>query len=315
MALLVYAAAASHTAQLVRTPDKLRPSQREAIYGGLEQIRMHLANSRPNVLVIFGTDHYQSFHLDNMPAFCIAIGQATETFGDAGVPLARYGMHEVFSRFLASFVLEAGIDVATSRRLKLDHAFASPLHFVLPKADVPVVPIVINTIAPPLAPAQRSYLLGRAVGAAITSYPQDLRVAVLGTGGLSHWVPIPHPDQPGDEQDAEILEQMIAGHDDPSRLTRLLLPRIARLSDANEARIAEDFDREVIEMLAEGRASELALRSTQWIDDHGGGGGQEIRNWLAVAGATGDGHATLLAYEPVVPWLTGIAMMEWDTRR
>lgn len=312
MAQLVYAAAASHTAQLVRTPDKLAQVQRDAVYSGLEQIRLNLENSRPDVLVVFGADHFQSFHLDNMPAFCIGIGKDTETFGDAGVPLARYPMHESFAHHLAGAVLGAGIDVATSRRLRLDHAFASPLHFVLPQADIPLVPIVINSIAAPLAPLQRSYLLGRAVAVAISSWSGDLRVAVLGTGGLSHWVPIPHPDHPRDGSDAEIIEQMISGQDDPSRMTRLLLPRIARASDAGDAHIGEDFDREVIALLASGRASELAQRSTSWVDEHGGGGGQEIRNWLAVAGASADSPATLLAYEPVVPWLTGIAMMEWD---
>lgn len=312
MAHLVYAGAASHTAQLVRAADKLAPAQRDAVYGSLDRMRLRLARSRPDVLVVFGTDHYQSFHLDNMPAFCVGMGRDVETFGDAGVPVARFAIHAGLARFIAGFVLESGIDTATSRRLKLDHAFASPLYFVLPQADVPLVPIVVNAIAAPLAPPLRAYQLGRAVGAAIAAFPEDCRVAVLGTGGLSHWVPIPDADQPLDGPDAEIMEQMISGRDDPGGMPRLLLPRIARMSDANNARVAEDFDREVIKMVTSGRASELAMRTTAWIQEHGGGGGQEIRTWLAVAGAAADQPARLLGYEPVVPWLTGIAAIEWE---
>lgn len=312
MARLVYAAAASHTAQLIRAADKLSDEQRGIVYGCFDQIRQNLVDCRPDVLVVFGTDHYQGFHLDNMPAFCVGIGRATETFGDAGVPVSRYGIHQGLARFIAGHVLESGLDVATSRRLKLDHAFASPLHLVLRQSELPLVPIVVNAIAAPLAPPMRSRLLGQAVGAAIRDFPAECRVAVLGTGGLSHWVPIPDADQAPDGPNAELIEQMISGRNDPDRMLRLLLPRIASMSDANNARVAEDFDREVIAMLSNRRAAELAQRSSGWIQEHGGGGGQEIRTWLAVAGAAGDSAARLLGYAPVVPWLTGIAAMEWD---
>lgn len=311
MAQLVYAGGLAHTAQMVRTPHKLKDAQRNAVFGALDKMRQHLVQSRPDLLVIFGSDHFESFHLDNMPAFCIGMGRHTQTRGDAGVPVASFEMHEPFSRFLAAFLLDAGVDVATSRKLKLDHAFASPLHFLVPNADIPLVPIMINTNAAPLAPLRSAHRLGRAVGAAIAAFPDDLRVAALGTGGLSHWLPIPDADHPQDSADLEIIEQMISGRDHPGRMQELLLARVAHISDMNNARIGEDFDREVIDLLASGRGAELARRSTQWVAENGGNGGQEIRNWLAVGATASDSKAELLSYEAVVPWLTGIAMMEW----
>lgn len=311
MAQLIYAAGLAHTAQMVRAPQKLNAAQHNAVYGALDKMHQHLTDSRPDLLVIFGSDHFASFHLDNMPAFCIGIGNHTETLGDAGVPAAGFEMHEPFCRFLASFLLDAGIDIATSRKLKLDHAFASPLHFLVPNANIPLVPIMINTNAAPLAPLRRAHQLGSVVGTAISAFPGDTRVAVLGTGGLSHWLPIPNADYPQAHSDLEIIEQMISGRDHPGRMLELLLPRITHLSNMNNARIGEDFDREVINLLACGRATELALRTTQWVEENGGNGGQEIRNWLAVAGATGNCKAELLSYEAIVPWMTGIAMMEW----
>jgi 2,3-dihydroxyphenylpropionate 1,2-dioxygenase len=312
MAQLIFAGALAHTAQMVRTPHKLDAAQRHAVFGALDTMRQRLVDSRPDLLVIFGSDHFQSFHLDNMPAFCIGIGSHTETFGDAGVPAASFDMHDSFCRFLAGYLLDAGIDVATSRRLKLDHAFASPLHFLLPEANIPLVPVMVNTIAAPLAPLRRAHQLGTAVGRAIATFSDDLRVAVLGTGGLSHWLPIPDPDRPQNPSDAEIIEQMISGRDNPGRMQELLLPRINRMSEMNNARIGEQFDREVIDLLVSGRGAELALRTTQWVEENGGGGGQEIRNWLAAAGAAGDCKAELLSYQAVVPWMTGIALMEWQ---
>jgi 2,3-dihydroxyphenylpropionate 1,2-dioxygenase len=135
---------------------------------------------------------------------------------------------------------------------------------------------------------------------------------VLGTGGLSHALPIPHPDAPPFAGDAELRAQMLDGRADPQRLTRLLVERIKRVGDSGAKRFNEDFDREVIDALRRGAAGELAERSSEWIAEQGGNGGQEVRNWLAVAAATRDRPAELLAYEAVQPWLTGMAFMKWQ---
>lgn len=313
MAEIVFAAAVGHTAQMVRAVDRLTDAQRESMYGALEKLRQELRRAAPDALIVFGGDHYNTFFLDNMPSLCIGLGDRTETCGDGGVP--RYEnvpLHGALGRELAEGLLSRGFDLAVSRRMRLDHGFACPLHFLTPSMDVPVVPLLINTIAPPLAPPRRAFDLGAAIGDLVRDSGAAARVAVLGTGGLSHALPIPHPDAPAFPGDAELRMQMLDGRADPQRLTRLLVDRIKRVGDTGAKRFNEEFDREVIDLLCRGAGRELADRSSDWIAEHGGNGGQEIRNWLAVAAATRNCRADLLAYEAVQPWLTGMAFMQWQ---
>lgn len=311
MAELVFAAAVGHTAQMVRSADLLSEQQRETVYGALGRLRRELREADPDAIVVFGGDHYNSFFLDNMPSVCIGLGDRTDTWGDGGVPKYEVPLHGPLGSQLAGQLLDRGFDLSVSRRMRLDHGFACPLHFLAPEMDRRIVPILINTIAPPLAPPRRAYELGRVIGDLVRSSTLAQRVAVLGTGGLSHSLPIPHPDDPVAESEQTLRSQMLDGRQDPSKLTRLLIERIKRVGDSGEVRFSEDFDRQVLAALSRGAAPEFAARSSSWIALHGGNGGQEIRNWLAVAGATGDCPAEILAYEAIQPWLTGIAFMRW----
>lgn len=311
MAELVFAAAVGHTAQLVRSADLLSEHQRETVYGALERLRRELREADPDAIVVFGGDHYNSFFLDNMPSVCIGVGNRTDTWGDGGVPKYEVPLHGPLGFQLAEQLLDHGFDLSVSRRMRLDHGFACPLHFLAPEMDRRIVPILINTIAPPLAPPRRAYELGRVLGDLVRSSTAAQRVAVLGTGGLSHSLPIPHPDDPVAENEQTLRSQMLDGRQDPSKLTQLLIERIKRVGDSGEVRFSEAFDRQVLAALCRGAAPQLAARSSSWIAQHGGNGGQEIRNWLAVAGAVRDLSAEILAYEAIQPWLTGMAFMRW----
>jgi len=70
----------------------------------------------------------------------------------------------------------------------VDHAFTLPMALLYPdqKWPVKVVPVCINTVQFPLPSARRCYALGEAVGRAVASWDSDAKVAILGTGGLSH---------------------------------------------------------------------------------------------------------------------------------
>lgn len=311
MAELVFAAAVGHTAQMVRSVNLLSDHQRETVYGALERLRHDLREANPDAIVVFGGDHYNSFFLDNMPSICIGLGDSTDTWGDGGVPKYKVPLHAPLAAALAEQLLDRGFDLAVSRRMRLDHGFACPLHFLTPEMDRRIVPILINTIAPPLISPRRAYDFGTALGDFIRESATVERVAVLGTGGLSHSLPIPHPDDPVIKGEQDLRSQMLDGREDPSKLTRLLIERIRHVGDSGEVRFSEVFDREVMSALARGAAPELAARSSAWIARNGGNGGQEIRNWLAVAAVTRNRPAEILAYEAIQPWLTGIAFMRW----
>jgi len=312
VAELVFAAAVSHTAQMVRSLDLLTEQQRGSVLGALSRLRDELRESDPDAVLMFGGDHYNSFFLDNMPSICIGLGSSTETWGDGGVPKYEVPLHDALGGELTDGLLERGFDLSTSRRMRLDHGFACPLHYLVPEMKRPLVPILINTIAPPLAPPMRAYQLGRAVGELLRASRAAKRVAVIGTGGLSHSLPIPHPDEATTPAEKAVRAQMIDGREDPSQLTKLLIERVKQVSDSGAVRFNEAFDREVIDQLCNGRAKDLATRTSAWIAEHGGNGGQEIRNWLAVAGTVDDCPAELVSYEAIQRWLSGIAFMRWQ---
>src|SRR5690349_16945827 len=126
MGEIVFAAAASHTAKMVRAADVLDETQRREIYDAWETLRASLEESRPDALIIAASEHFKTFHLDAMPAFCIGLGDRTRSWGEGGVPRYEIPMHRELGSVLLEGLLDAGHDVAYSRDMPLDHGFACP---------------------------------------------------------------------------------------------------------------------------------------------------------------------------------------------
>jgi len=149
--------------------------------------RQDLTQLRPDVIVLFSTDHLNTFFFDNLPIFAMGV---TERFQGPIDEPAEVPMYEVpsrpdFAAHLRRTCIEAGFDVALSEKFKVDHSFMVPLHFLNPDMAIPVVPVFVSGHVPPLPSAQRCFDLGRTIGEAIASWPEDLRVAVMGSGSFS----------------------------------------------------------------------------------------------------------------------------------
>ena len=159
-------------------------------FDGFPPAREWLSRAKPDVVVVFYNDHGLNFFLDKMPTF--AVGAATQ-YQNAdegwGIPtLPPFKGCPDLSWHIINHLVDKEFDVVTCQEMLVDHAFTLPLKLFWPGASCPVltVPICINTVQFPLPSASRCYRLGQAVGEAIRSWDSDLRVAVLGTGGLSH---------------------------------------------------------------------------------------------------------------------------------
>lgn len=159
-------------------------------FDGFIRAREWLARQKPDVAVIFYNDHGLNFFLDKLPTF--AIGAAPEyTNADEGwgLPvLAAYPGDPELSWHIIEGVVADGFDPVTCQEMRVDHAFTVPYSLLWPGDTRPVrmVPVAINTVQHPLPSARRCFDLGRAVGRAVRSYSKDVRVLMLGTGGLSH---------------------------------------------------------------------------------------------------------------------------------
>ena len=160
-------------------------------FDGYPPVHRWLAKVRPDVAVIFYNDHGLNFFLDKMPTF--AVGAAPE-YRNAdegwGIPtLAPAPGDQRLSWHVIEQLVSEDFDVTTCQEMLVDHAFTIPMALLWPGEGawpVRTVPICINTVQHPLPSAARCYKLGQAVGRAVESYDEDLRVVVIGTGGLSH---------------------------------------------------------------------------------------------------------------------------------
>lgn len=308
MAEIVAAFGVTHAAIMVRTWQHAAPAQRNAVRAGYDEVARRLRAARPDVVLLVASDHFQAFYLDNMPAFCLGVSGRSVGRGDGGLPRYDLGVHEGLARGLLEGLVEAGFDLAFARNLPLDHAFMTPVHMVFPQADLPVVPLFQNCVAPPLPSVGRCLQLGGAIRAVLERIEPGLRVAIIGTGGLSHEVPLLDWRTLGKgDTDADWLSFMSAGRQgaDPAVQQRIS-DEVVRWGREGLGRISEDFDRELLGWMQAGAYTRFAELDAPTLAARGGNGAQEIRNWATVMGAVPDTRGEVLFYEAVPQWLTGV---------
>ena len=163
------------------------------LFEGYEPVARWLAEQSPDVLVFFYNDHATSFFFDLYPTFALGVSPSFD-LPDEGAgrrPLPRIKGHSDLAIHVAESLVNDEFDIATFQDRPLDHGCNSPLSMLWPhEPDWPgaVLPIEINVLQYPLPTAHRCLKLGQAVRRAVDSYPEDLRVVVVGTGGLSHQI-------------------------------------------------------------------------------------------------------------------------------
>ncbi|MEQ8698296.1 MAG: hypothetical protein RLT05_17295, partial [Bauldia litoralis] len=137
----------------------------------------------PELVVVFGTDHFNGVFLSQVPPF--SVGLAAEAVDDIGGHPGKLNVPADLAAALVDAVRADGIDTAASHAMTVDHGFSQPMQRLLGALNrYPVIPIFVNGIIPPFVPFKRSRLLGEAVGRFVRSL--DVRVLVLGSGGMSH---------------------------------------------------------------------------------------------------------------------------------
>ncbi|MCG6207449.1 protocatechuate 3,4-dioxygenase [Rhodopseudomonas sp. HC1] len=145
---------------------------------------------KPDAAVVIYNDHGLNFFLDKMPTF--AVGAAPEYRNDDegwGIPVRDpFRGDTKLSWHIIETLVGAEFDPVTCQEMLVDHAYSLPIElFFRDRAHaVPTVPVVVNTVQHPLPSLRRCFKLGQAIGRAIESYPEDIKVVVIGTGGLSH---------------------------------------------------------------------------------------------------------------------------------
>ena len=160
-------------------------------FDGYPPVREWLDRVRPDIAVVVYNDHGLNFFLDKMPTF--AIGAAPE-YRNAdegwGIPtIDPFPGDPKLSWHLINSLVRDEFDICSCQEMLVDHGFTVPMSLLWPERgedQVKTVPFCVNTVQHPLPSPKRCLDIGRALGAAVAAYPEELKVVILGTGGLSH---------------------------------------------------------------------------------------------------------------------------------
>ncbi|MDQ6522197.1 hypothetical protein RB608_01230 [Nocardioides sp. LHD-245] len=209
MGRLVYAGATSHVGAIIKNPDA-HPDRNDVLRSAWQTMAQDLAAADPDVVVVVATDHYETFGLEHYPIFCLGSAESYPAWGEYGNPGGTVLGSPSASDGLHHRLVAAGFDVARAMEMPLDHSFMVPI-LRLGLEQRAVVPFFVNCNTPPLPPLGRCRDLGRGLRAAIEGLPGETTVAVIATGGVSHWVGLPQFGQVNAVWDRHFLDTLQRG--------------------------------------------------------------------------------------------------------
>ena len=203
---LCFAAVCSHAPGITGRAHLAEASVKDAFHAELRGLGESLAAAKPDALVIVAAEHFANFFMDNMPAYAMGMADhydgPIEDPGWLGIAKTRVPGDAALSRRLIEGVMQ-DVDVAYAEEWKFDHGIMVPLHFLTPRNDLPVIPANINCQGPPLTPLHRAWAFGEAIRRAADALPE--RIALVGTGGISHWPATPDSGKVNEPWDREFL--------------------------------------------------------------------------------------------------------------
>ncbi len=193
MAKIIAGIGTSHVPAIGAAIDhgKSEKSYWQPFFKGIQPAREWMAQTKPDVCIIVYNDHASAFSLETIPTFAIGVAPefppADEGFGPRQVPVVQG--HSELAWHLAESLILAEFDMTLINKMPVDHGLTVPLSILYgqPAAwPCRVVPLCVNVIQYPQPTGNRCYQLGKAIRRAVESFPEDLTVAVFGTGGMSH---------------------------------------------------------------------------------------------------------------------------------
>jgi 2,3-dihydroxyphenylpropionate 1,2-dioxygenase len=258
----------------------------------------------PDAIVVLGPDHFHGNFYDVMPPFVLGVEHAVG-FGDFGSTEGPLPVAGPLAWSVHSGLAGAGFDVSLSYSLTVDHGIVQTYEMITGGTSLPMVPLVVNTAAPPLPTLQRCVALGHALGAALRAADFPGRVLVAASGGLSHWLPSNDPRDPAVA--GERRESLIHGRADVHAFAAAREPRVRAMGGDPGARVNTDWDNWFLTRLAEDDAAAVTQLGHEGLEESAGTGGHEVRCWLIGQVAAGAPLAWT-SYEPVPEWITGMGI-------
>jgi gallate dioxygenase len=241
VARIIGAVACSHTPTIGFAFDKNKQHDPvwAPIFEAFAPVQQWLADKKPDVLFFIYNDHVSSFFFDHYSAFSLGVGERHEVADEGGGArdLPALAGHPALARHIGRSLVADEFDMSFFQDRALDHGVFSPMSLLCPHEPawpIPVVPLQVGVLQSPVPSARRCYRLGQALRRAIESYPDDIEVAIVATGGLSHQV---HGERAGFNNtawDAQFLDLI---ENDPVRLTEMTQAELATLGGMEGAEV------------------------------------------------------------------------------
>lgn len=212
MAKLVSAFACSHAPQIIKAPTITDEyvKQVQSVQNGIVDIGKKIKENQTNLLILIGADHLESFFFDNYPMILLPI--CGKTKGEFAGEQYEYSVDSHSSITMLKRLVNLGFDISFSQSFKLDHPFRSPLKWIEKEYLPKIIPIHINSNISPVISKQRAYEFGRAIRKIIEEdLPDELKVTVIGTGGLSHFPGTPEYGKVDTDFDKRLLKLITEG--------------------------------------------------------------------------------------------------------
>jgi len=241
MARIIGGIACSHTPTIGFAHDKATGD--DPVWGPIinafAPVKGWLKEQKPDVAIVVYNDHVTSFFFDHYSAFALGVGERFEVADEGGGArdLPAAAGHPALAAHIGHSLAADEFDMSFFQDRPLDHGCFSPLSVLCDHADgwpFPIIPLQVGVLQAPSPSAKRCFKLGHALRRAIESYPEDLRVAVIATGGLSHQV---HGERSGfnntawDERFLDLIEK------DPVRLTEMTVAELATVGGYESAEV------------------------------------------------------------------------------
>jgi protocatechuate 4,5-dioxygenase beta chain len=193
------------------------------VFSGFEKSKEWMAKTKPDVAIVVYNDHASAFSVEIVPTFALGCAAefppADEGWGPRPVPVIE-GHPELAAHIAQSVILDE-FDLTVVNKMEVDHGLTVPLNLLFgsPKEwPCPVIPLAVNVVLYPPPTGHRCYMLGKSICKAVESYPEDLRVVIFGTGGMSHQISGPRAGLINSKFDKAFLDNLTR---DPKKLTRI----------------------------------------------------------------------------------------------
>jgi protocatechuate 4,5-dioxygenase beta chain len=185
----------------------------QRVFSGFERSKEWMEKTKPDVAIVVFNDHASAFSVDIIPTFALGCAAefppADEGWGPRPVPVVKG--HPALASHIAQSVILDEFDITVVNKMEVDHGLTVPLNLLFGSPaqwPCPIIPLAVNVVMYPPPTGHRCFMLGRAIRKALASYPEDLRVVIFGTGGMSHQISGPRAGLINSKFDKAFLDNL-----------------------------------------------------------------------------------------------------------